>query len=112
MSCRASDTCASCRAASVLELDLHQAQRAEPEGLDKNHQEGDHSHGDAHLHGFLGGVAAGVLTLANQDGQVMEGQDVVEVDSGENDQCNGNRRYAGSLNKGEGTQGRRCPGRP
>ena len=85
----------------MLELDLHQAQRAEPEGLDKNHQEGDHSHGDAHLHGFLGGVAAGVLTLANQDGQVMEGQDVVEVDSGENDQCNGNRRYAGSLNKGE-----------
>ena len=73
-SCRASDTCASCRAASALGFDLHQAQRAEPEGLDKNHQEGDHGQGNTHLHGFLGGVATGVLALADQDGQVMEGQ--------------------------------------
>ena len=51
---------------------LHQAKEVEPGGLDQHDDKDDRSEGNAHAHGLFGGVAAGVLALADKDRQVME----------------------------------------
>ena len=62
----------------------------EPGGLDQHDDKDDRGEGNAHAHGLFGGVAAGVLALADKDRQVVERQDVVDVDGREDD---GTKRF-------------------